>query len=156
VSPFVLSVLKYGLLVLLYFFIYRAIKTVTQDLRGERRPARRTSEPRPARSGRPAKSGRGRVPTAVAVREVNGKKAGTYQLTGPLQIGRAESCAIRLEDTYVSQVHAKLYGKNGAWFVEDLGSTNGTYLNDGRVTSPVEIHAGDRIRVGRTVLELRR
>jgi pSer/pThr/pTyr-binding forkhead associated (FHA) protein len=53
-------------------------------------------------------------------------------------------------------VHARLYGENGAWYVEDLGSTNGTFLNDARVSSPVEVHAGDVVKVGKTVLELRR
>jgi pSer/pThr/pTyr-binding forkhead associated (FHA) protein len=53
-------------------------------------------------------------------------------------------------------VHARLAGKDGTWFVEDLGSTNGTYLNDRKVVAPVEVHAGDVVRVGKTVLELRR
>jgi pSer/pThr/pTyr-binding forkhead associated (FHA) protein len=53
-------------------------------------------------------------------------------------------------------MHARLAGKNGAWYVEDLGSTNGTYLNDRKVVAPVEVHAGDVVRVGKTVLELRR
>jgi pSer/pThr/pTyr-binding forkhead associated (FHA) protein len=53
-------------------------------------------------------------------------------------------------------VHARLYGKNGAWYVEDLGSTNGTLLNDRRVEAPVEVHAGDVLKIGKTVLELRR
>lgn len=153
-SPFILSVLKYSLLVLLYFFIYRAIKAVVVDLRGERPPRRPREEK--GRPPRPARASRGKAPTSVAVRGADGRKLGTHRLVEPLQIGRSESCAIRLDDTYVSQVHAKLYGRNSAWYVEDLGSTNGTYLNDGRVSSPVEVHAGDRIRVGKTVLELRR
>ncbi len=151
-SPFVLSVLKYSLLVLLYFFIYRAIKSIAVGLRGERRP--RAAAPAPSR---PARASRGsKAPSAVQVRSGDGRKLGTFRLRGPLEIGRSESCAIRLEDDYVSQMHARLYGKNGAWFVEDLGSTNGTYLNEGRVAAPVEVRAGDRIRVGKTTLELRR
>lgn len=151
-SPFVLSVLKYSLLVLLYLFIYRAVKAVAIDLRGQRRPKR--VEAKPARAPRTLKGGK--VPTSVAVRSADGKKLGSYRLASSLEIGRAETCGIRLDDTYVSQVHAKLYGRNGTWFVEDMGSTNGTFVNDGRVQSPVEVHAGDRIRVGKTVLELRR
>ncbi len=150
-SPFVLSVLKYALLVLLYFFIYRAVRTVAKDIRGEERPARRE-----AKSGAARPSKGGRAPTSVAVRAADGRKVGSYRLAEQLQIGRADACHVRLDDTYVSQVHARLYGKNGTWFVEDLGSTNGTYLNDRRVASPVEVHAGDRVRVGKTVLELRR
>lgn len=153
-SPFVLSVLKYSLLVLLYFFVYRAVKSVAADVRGSR--PQRAAAPALA----PAKKAKGekarKAPTSVAVRGPEGDKLGTYRLGAPLEIGRAESCAIRLEDTYVSQVHAKLSAKDGAWFVEDLGSTNGTYLNDARVTAPAEIAPGDIVRVGKTTLELRR
>jgi pSer/pThr/pTyr-binding forkhead associated (FHA) protein len=53
-------------------------------------------------------------------------------------------------------VHARLYGKDSAWYVEDQGSTNGTLLNDRRVDAPVEVHAGDVLKVGKTVLELKR
>jgi pSer/pThr/pTyr-binding forkhead associated (FHA) protein len=152
VSPFVLSVLKYSLLALLYFFIYRAVRSVVTDVAGRRTP-------RPARTSvaRPVKPSRGGKPPAVlVVHSADGAKARTFRLSEPLEVGRSESCRVRVDDTYVSQVHAKLYGKNGAWYVEDLGSTNGTYVNDRRVTAPVEVHAGDVVRVGKTLLELRR
>jgi len=152
VSPFVLSVLKYSLLVLLYFFIYRAVKSVASDVAGHRPP--RPAQPKAAKPTRAAKGGK--PPASVVVHAPDGGKVGTFRLTGSLEIGRAETCGIRLEDTYVSQVHAKLYGENGSWFVDDLGSTNGTYLNERRVAGPAEIHAGDVVRVGKTILELRR
>ena len=71
-------------------------------------------------------------------------------------MGRADACHIRLDDTYVSNFHAKLYSENGAWYVQDLGSTNGTYLNRQRVSGAVEVQTGDEVRVGKTTLELRR
>jgi pSer/pThr/pTyr-binding forkhead associated (FHA) protein len=71
-------------------------------------------------------------------------------------IGRAPECEIRLDDAYISQQHARIFGKNGSWYVEDLGSTNGTYVNEQRLASPAMLQPGDRIRVGTTVLELRR
>lgn len=152
-SPFVLSVLKYSLLILVYFFIYRAIKSVVVDMRGERHSPRTSAKP----TARPAKTTKGgKAPASVVVRSAEGNKLGSFRLKVPVEIGRAEGCGLRLDDTYVSQVHAKLFGRNGAWFVEDLGSTNGTYLNDGRVAAPVEVHAGDRIRIGKTLLELKR
>ncbi len=155
-SPFVLSVLKYALLVLLYFFIYRAIKSVALDLRSERR-ARRPAEAKPGRGARPARPAKGgKVPTSLVVRSPDGKNLGDHPLAELLEVGRSATCSIRLDDAYVSHVHAKLYGRNGAWFVEDMGSTNGTYLNDRKVTSAVEVHAGDRIRIGKTILELKR
>lgn len=155
-APFVLSILKYALLVLLYFFVFRAVRSVAVDVAGRRR-ARGTTQmrsPSPAPAARPSKGGR--PPTQVVVHEPEAGKPRTIRLSGPAEIGRRDGCAIRLSDTYVSQVHARLYGEDGAWYVEDLGSTNGTFLNDRRVSSPIEIHAGDVVKVGKTVLELRR
>ncbi len=71
-------------------------------------------------------------------------------------VGRAIECDLRLEDTYVSQQHARIFGKNGSWYVEDLGSTNGTFVNEQRLAAPAMLAPGDRIRVGTTVMELRR
>jgi pSer/pThr/pTyr-binding forkhead associated (FHA) protein len=151
VSPFVLSVLKYSLLALLYFFVYRAVRSVSTDISGR-------GSPRPAQAAaRPARPSRGgKAPSVLVVHPADGSKAQTFRLSEPLEVGRSESCRVRVDDTYVSQVHAKLYGKNGAWYVEDLGSTNGTYVNDRRVAAPIQVHAGDVVRVGKTLLELRR
>ncbi len=154
-SPFVLSVLKYSLVVLLYFFVFRAVRSVVTDVGGRRRG--RATAPRPAAAApaaRPSKGGK--PPAQVVVHDPDAPKPQTVRLSDPTQIGRADACAIRLSDSYVSQVHARLYGKDGSWFVEDLGSTNGTFLNDRAVVQPVEVHAGDVVKVGKTVLELRR
>jgi pSer/pThr/pTyr-binding forkhead associated (FHA) protein len=152
VSPFVLSVLKYSLLVLLYFFVFRAIRSVAVDVGGRKRAA--TTQMRTPAPSSAAK--RGKPPTQVVVHDAGGGKPTTTKLRDPTEIGRGERCAIRLQDTYVSQVHARLYPKDGAWYVEDLGSTNGTLLNDRRVDAPLEVHAGDVVKVGKTVLELKR
>ena len=152
-SPFVLSVLKYTLLALLYFFVYRAVRSVAVEVVGRRSQARREPD---RRSARKEPSSRGRPPSAVVIHEPDGGKARTVRLSATTDIGRADACAIRLGDAYVSQVHARLSSSNGAWTIEDLGSTNGTYLNDRRVATAVPVHAGDVIRVGKTVLELRR
>jgi pSer/pThr/pTyr-binding forkhead associated (FHA) protein len=155
VSPFVLSVLKYSLLVLLYFFVFRAVRSVATDVAGRRRE-RSTSQMR-APAAAPARASRGgRPPTQVVVHDPDAQKPRTVRLSDSAQIGRADGCAIRLSDTYVSQMHARLYGQDGSWYVEDLGSTNGTFLNDRKVVQPVEVHAGDVVKVGKTVLELRR
>jgi pSer/pThr/pTyr-binding forkhead associated (FHA) protein len=152
VPPFVLTVLQIALLVLLYFFVWRAVRAVVLDLYGPREKRRsRPAEPRQ----KPARRGRGR-PTKVVVIDESGGKAGTHRLSGTIQIGRDPSCQIRLTDTYISQQHARISERNGSWVVEDLGSTNGTYLNQRKVTSPAAISPGDRIRVGNTVLEVRR
>ncbi|HZD79339.1 MAG TPA: FHA domain-containing protein [Actinomycetota bacterium] len=151
-SPFVLSVLKYSLLALLYFFIYRAVRAVVVDVAG-RRPAR-GAEPRRVV---PTKATRGgRPPSSLVVHAPDGDKLGSFRLSEPLTVGRDPGCDVPLEDTYVSQEHARLYRQDGTWYVEDLGSTNGTYLNDRRVAAPSTVHAGDVVRVGKTVLEFRR
>ncbi len=85
-----------------------------------------------------------------------GNRLASVPLQGNLQVGRADACQIKLSDTYVSSFHARIFSRDGQWYVEDLGSTNGTYMNQRRVTSPVEVRAGDRIRVGKTTLEFRR
>ncbi len=154
-SPFVLSLLKYSLLVLLYLFVFRAIRSVAIDVAGRRRGA--TTQMRvPADAGTATASRGGGPPREVLVRDPDaGGNARMLKLSGTMDIGRGDRCAIRLQDTYVSQVHARLYGREGAWYVEDLGSTNGTFLNDRRVQSAVEIHGGDVVRLGKTTLELR-
>lgn len=156
---FVLLVLKYAFLALLYFFIYRAIRAVVVDLSGGRPRRRRAPEARPARAARQkarAGGGGGKPPAVIIVRREDGRKLSSHKLGSAMQIGRAEACHIRPDDTYVSQFHARLYSRNGTWFVEDLGSTNGTYLNSQRLTAPAEVAAGDQVRVGKTILELRR
>jgi pSer/pThr/pTyr-binding forkhead associated (FHA) protein len=155
VSPFVLSVLKYALIVLLYFFVYRAIRSVSVDVSGRKRAA--TTQMRTPAAPSAAKASRGgKAPTQVVVHDGGGAKATPIKLRDQTEIGRGDRCAIRLQDTYVSQVHARLYPKDGAWYVEDLGSTNGTLLNDHRVQASVEVRAGDVLKIGKTVLELRR
>jgi pSer/pThr/pTyr-binding forkhead associated (FHA) protein len=151
VPPFVLTVLKVLFLALLYFFVYRALHAVVVDLRA---PA---PGPAPSPAATPRARGKGeRPPRNLVILDERGSKVKTVPLTGNLQIGRAEACQIRLDDTYISSFHARIFGRDGTWFVEDLGSTNGTYLNQRRVTSPAEMRAGDQLKVGKVTLELRR
>jgi pSer/pThr/pTyr-binding forkhead associated (FHA) protein len=148
--PFVLTVLKVLFLALLYFFVYRALHAVVVDLRA---PAS-GSAPIPASPSR-ARSKGDRPPRSLVVLDERGSKMKTVSLDGNLQIGRAEACQIRLDDTYISSFHARIFQRDGSWYVEDLGSTNGTYLNQRRVTSPAELRAGDQLKVGKMTLELR-
>ncbi|HEU4354418.1 MAG TPA: FHA domain-containing protein [Actinomycetota bacterium] len=154
-SPFVLSVLKYALVALLYFFIFRALRSVAMDLssrgRGGQAQATRAAK---ATKAKPPRGGRS--PTALVLHAPEARKPRTFRLTDGLEIGRAEACTVRLEDTYASQHHARLATRDGVWMLEDMGSTNGTFLNDRRVGAPVEVHAGDVVKIGKTVLELRR
>jgi pSer/pThr/pTyr-binding forkhead associated (FHA) protein len=147
---FVLTVLKILFLALLYFFVYRSLHAVVVDLRS---PAPR---PGPAPSARRVRGKGDKPPRSLVVLDDRGNKVKTVTLDGNLQIGRAEACQVRLEDTYISSFHARIFRRDDGWYVEDLGSTNGTYLNQRRVTSPAELRAGDRLKVGKMTLELRR
>src|SRR5690606_12332516 len=74
----------------------------------------------------------------------------------PLLIGRGTDAAIRLDDDYVSTRHARIVSSGDQWFVEDLGSTNGTYVGSRRITQPTAVGLGSQVRIGKTVLELRK
>jgi pSer/pThr/pTyr-binding forkhead associated (FHA) protein len=150
VPPFVLTVLKVSLLALLYFFIWRAVRAIAVDLYG-----RRERRPRGGARTRPIRRVKA-MPTRIVVLDETGGKLGTHRLAQTLQIGRDSSCDITLSDTYVSQQHARITNRNGSWVIEDLGSTNGTYLNQRKVTVPTELAPGDSIRIGKTVLEVRK
>jgi hypothetical protein len=144
--PIVLTTLKICFLALLYLFIARAIRIMYLDLVGPR-------VPKPKGARKPVR--RRGVPHSVIVKAPD-KPMQTLQLKEELTFGRSESCTVPLDDTYVSTLHARLYAKEGTWFVEDMGSTNGTYLNRVKVTAPSPIAVGDEVRVGKTIVEVRR
>jgi pSer/pThr/pTyr-binding forkhead associated (FHA) protein len=151
-TPFALSAIKYAILALLYLFIWRALRSTVKGVR-EGAPAGRgggrRGEGADARPAPPELS-------TVIVHGPDGSKPRTFRLAASMAIGRDPSCEIRVDDTYASHQHARIFGKNGHWYVEDLGSTNGTFVNDQRLGAPAQVEAGDRIRVGTTELELRR
>ena len=146
-----LNVLKICLLVLLYLFFFRVLRAVwaevhlaratTSPARSERRAARR---PR-ARERKPPKL------TVVEPSEIAGQ---TYALGDELTVGRAAGCQITLDDNYASQIHARIFTRDDQLYVEDLGSTNGTYLNRRKVSAPMVVGRGDRIQIGSTVMEV--
>jgi pSer/pThr/pTyr-binding forkhead associated (FHA) protein len=156
-SPFALTLMKFGLLVLLYLFVWRSLKTVASGLSD--RPRSAPSVPVPPPPAPPARASKRRggsgVPTNIVIYGKDGRRIGSFKLTGDIEIGRADHCTIRLADTYASQVHARLSPRNGSWSIEDLGSTNGTFLNERRLESPSQVRSGDKVRIGTTVLELR-
>jgi pSer/pThr/pTyr-binding forkhead associated (FHA) protein len=150
----VLVILKYVFLAVLYIFVWRAVRSIYVELRpagparGEAMPAKRTAPP-PARRTKQA-------PRKMVVIEGEQLKGKSFPLSDEIILGRAERCHIILEDSYVSQVHARVFAKGDIYMVEDMGSTNGTYVNRNRVTSPTELLRGDRLKVGKTVLEMRK
>lgn len=140
--------LRYLFLVLLYVFVFLVAWTVYRELRPQARPA-------PERAPAVKRRRRGRA-TLVAQGGSARKKQASWELAEETIIGRAGECGIILADEFTSNLHAKVYRLEGRYYVEDLGSTNGTYVNGRRITYPTELRGGDLIKIGRTVMEFRR
>ncbi len=163
-SALVVAAVKYGLLALLWLFVVLAFRTVRSDLFGAAARTPPSARPVPAaaapRSPAPVPSPGGRRGRSAARKLVvtEGALAGTTigLGDGPVTLGRADDSTLVLTDDYASSRHARLVPGDGAWLVEDLGSTNGTYLGGAKVLRPTPVPLGQQIRIGKTVLELRR
>ncbi len=161
-SEQLLNILKLCLLALLYLFFLRVLRAVWAEVATPRavegaRPNRpnRRNEAAPAPARAPAGRRRGRAaPSALVVAEPAEQRGRRYPLGDELTVGRAAGCQIVVDDTYVSQLHARVFNRDGQLLVEDLGSTNGTYLNRTKVAGAMVMNRGDRLQVGNTVLEV--
>jgi len=159
-SELTVTVVRLGLLALLWVFVFSVVGVLRGDLFGTK--VTRTAAPAPARRARPPAPERPqprrdkRTPSHVLVTE--GPLKGTTIALGQqsVLIGRNPESTLVLSDDYASGRHARLYPENGEWFVEDLGSTNGTYAGNERLTSPKKLEVGSSLKIGTTVLELRR
>jgi pSer/pThr/pTyr-binding forkhead associated (FHA) protein len=156
-----LTLIRVAFLAVLWLFVIAAIGVVRTDLFGTavakvRRP-RNQAPPRPAaqRPPKPQRPGRG-APRFLVVTE--GALSGvSIDLTDQqITMGRANDATLVLNDDYASTHHARVFPHDGQWIVEDLGSTNGTYLDRQKVIRPTPVPVGVPIRIGKTVLELRR
>jgi hypothetical protein len=163
-SELSLTIIRVAFLAVLWLFVIAAIGVVRTDLLGgpatsSRRSRARQNQnlrpPRQARAARPQRAGRGSarflVVTAGALKGTSLDLA-AQQIT----LGRANDATLMLNDDYASSRHARIFPQDGQWIVEDLGSTNGTYLDRQKVTRPTPVPLGVPIRIGKTVLELRR
>jgi pSer/pThr/pTyr-binding forkhead associated (FHA) protein len=156
-----LTLIRIGFLAVLWLFVIAAVGVVRTDLFGPASQRRRRSagSSQPARQPRPrAKPARTTRATPQQLLVTSGALAGTsLGLTDQqITIGRADDATLVLADDYASTRHARLFPQDGQWLVEDLGSTNGTYLDRQKVTQPTPVPIGVPIRIGKTVLELRR
>ncbi|MFJ6720831.1 MULTISPECIES: FHA domain-containing protein [unclassified Streptomyces] len=165
-SELTLTVMRLGFLAVLWLFVIVAVQVIRSDLFGTRvtqRGSRRGGGAggAPQQTGRPTAPPQQRqrrgAPTKLVVSE--GTLTGTtVALSGQtITLGRAHDSTIVLDDDYASSRHARIYpDTDGQWIVEDLGSTNGTYLDRTRLTTPTPIPPGAPIRIGKTVIELRK
>jgi len=169
-SELTVTLLRLGYLVVLWLFVLATVGVLRRDLYGtkivrrlRRAPAAGAPSPRgsgpttappaePARPAPPVRTG----PSRLAV--TSGPLRGT---TLPLPasgilVGRAPACTLVLDDEYTSSRHARVFPQYGEWWVEDLGSTNGTFVDEMRIAEPTAVQPGTPIRVGQSTLELQR
>ena len=172
-SELTLTIIRLGLLVLLWIFVFSVVGVLRGDIYGTRVVSRTPRKPAPAKRQPAARA----TPAPEAEPAAKSKTPRRQQsstprtlvvtqgaLTGtslPLRdsgtvIGRNPECALVLDDDFASGRHAKIFHRDGAWFVEDLGSTNGTFLGAERLTGPVRVEVGTTLRIGKTVIELRK
>ena len=169
-SELTVTLLQFGFLALLWLFIAAVVFSQARDLsvsgkarsrsRGRTRSAVATEEPsgrraEPSAAATPVTGGSRHRPQQLVV--LDGPLAGSsYQLgAAPVMLGRSPEATVPLEDDYASGRHARLFPQGSRWFLEDLGSTNGTYIDEQRLTRAVPVDASRPFRVGKSVLELR-
>ena len=149
----VLQLTRIGFLVLLWLFVYAVIRTLRADIAtASGSPlSRYTGADRRRRKSATAKG------SARYLVVTHGALANTRITLGqqPVLIGRADDSTLVLTDDYASERHARLSRRGDDWYVEDLGSTNGTYLDRSKVTTAVRVPLSTPIRIGKTVIELR-
>ena len=163
-----LTILKLCLLAVLYLFFLRVLRAVWVEVNGPKQPARAAAvaagrvpvgpaagpvAPAPTADPKGRRGRKGKA-TQLTVVEPADQRGRVFPVAEELTVGRAAGCGVTIDDTYASQLHARLFRRDGQVFVEDLGSTNGTFLNDAKVTGPSAMGRGDRLKVGNTVLEL--
>ncbi len=152
--------LKFGFLAAMYLFLLWIARSARRDLRGSTAPgeshvghARGESIP-PDATGMYAASRLGTAGIAqqaprLVIERAPGHEAGMiYDLDGDLVLGRGERAEIRLEDPFASSRHARVYEQGNIVVIEDLDSTNGTYLNEELLQTARPLHPGDRVRIG--------
>ncbi len=156
----VLTILKFCLLGLIFLFLTRVLRAVwveinapTPDAAANATSSVATVEPNPrATSRRPRR--RTEVTPSLTVVEPIEERGQRYLMDAEMTIGRAPGCAIVITDTFASQLHARVFARDGVWYIEDLGSRNGTWVNRTQVHGPTKLEPGDRVKVGDTVLEM--
>jgi pSer/pThr/pTyr-binding forkhead associated (FHA) protein len=157
VPPIIFVLLNGLFLLLLYLFVARAVRAVVRDVARPPAPARVAAARPAARPTAPTGPRRSRSqPRELVVHHPDGRPRVLPLDGSEIRFGRAESCTVRLSDSYVSEQHARVYPSGEEWLVADMGSTNGTFLNQAKVTQPAPIAPGDQLGIGKTVVEVRK
>jgi hypothetical protein len=144
--------LKFGFLAVLYLFVLVIARSALKDLR-------RTVAPAPDATGfhaAPAYSEAPRGPDGWLIAERGGglERDQRFDLIGGLSIGRSKEADVRIDDRYASSIHARVFSREGRFYVEDMGSTNGTLLNGATLQGEAEAIDGDTVQIGDTIFRL--
>lgn len=158
-SELTILLIRLAVLALLWLFVFAALRTIRLDVFGPRvskqsraaAPAAKAAAPKA-----PKPSPKGKLPRQLVVTAGSLQGQSLDLDDAPVTIGRAPESTLVLTDDYASSHHARLIPQDGQWLIEDLGSTNGTYLDKTKVTRPTPVPPGAKVRIGKTVLELRR
>lgn len=161
-APLVVTLLRFGFLALIWLLILIVVMALRRDLGVGQRTRLATAgkgkndSPVPQEQPQtPEEEDYKTVPHRLVVLE--GPRAGTELplSASPLLLGRAQEATLVLDDDYASGRHARLFPQGSRWFLEDLGSTNGTFVDENQLTRAQPVEPGQRIRIGKTVMELR-
>ena len=167
-----LNIFKYALLALLYLFFARVLWAVWSEVRGPRQGKAQAAtvpvspdarlvagsaditvgapQPTPPQRGRARKG----TVSRLVITQPRVRRGAGFPLGQEITIGRTPACTVTIpDDSFVSQLHARVYTFDGGAVAEDLGSTNGTYLNGKRLNTPTQMVKGDRLQVGNTIFE---
>ena len=159
-SELTLFLIRFAYLAILWIFVLSAISVIRSDMFGARVPGGRARRRRPQGARRPRPPSRRQAPRRPDPRARSSRAptpaSAPTSTQAPILIGRGTDAAIRLDDDYVSTRHARIAASGDQWFVEDLGSTNGTYVGSVRITQPTTLTLGTQVRIGKTILELRK
>lgn len=150
-----LRILNVFLLALLLLFFLRVLRAVWVQVKAPPLGAPMPAGGMPAAS-RPNATPAPRTEVRLRVVEPPASRGQAYDVGDEVTVGRSPGCGISLSDSTVSQLHARVFRREGQIYIEDLGSTNGTWVNRGRVSGPVPLRKGDRLQFGGTVLEVAR
>jgi pSer/pThr/pTyr-binding forkhead associated (FHA) protein len=155
-----LTVLKFCFLALLYLFLFRVVRIVRLELKPAKvavPAAAVAAEPAAAAPAGKTKKSKARGGAQLYLLEPPGRNGEVYTITEEVTVGRAPGCGVVLDDdTFVSQVHARLFQRGRETYVEDLGSTNGTLVNGVRISEVTRLHRGDQVQFGSTLGEITR
>jgi pSer/pThr/pTyr-binding forkhead associated (FHA) protein len=166
-SELALTLMRFGFLAALWIGVLAIVWVLRRDLAAPREARPQAARPAPglpvptAPPVPPQPKPRGTSRSATTPRKlavVEGELVGTVIPLGssPITVGRAADSTLVLKDDYASSRHARFFPSDGQWIVEDLGSTNGTWIDRTRITGPTVLRVGAKIRVGRTTLQLQR